>query len=43
MPTIDRETSTLLIVDFQSRLMPAIEDGAAVVANVVWSGPVVPP
>ena len=33
MPTIDRETSTLLIVDFQSRLMPAIEDGAAVVAN----------
>ncbi len=33
MLTIDRETSTLLIVDFQSRLMPAIEDGTAVVAN----------
>ena len=33
MLTIDRETSTLLIVDFQSRLMPAIESGAAVVAN----------
>src|SRR5712691_6132862 len=33
MLTIGRETSTLLIVDFQSRLMPAIEDGAAAVAN----------
>ena len=33
MPTIDRTTSTLLIVDFQSRLMPAIEGGAAAVAN----------
>lgn len=33
MPIIDRETSALLIVDFQSRLMPAIEDGPAVVAN----------
>jgi nicotinamidase-related amidase len=33
MRTIDRETSALLIVDFQSRLMPAIEDGAAVIAN----------
>jgi nicotinamidase-related amidase len=33
MLTIDRETSTLLIVDFQSRLMPAIPDGAALVAN----------
>lgn len=33
MPAIDRETSALLIVDFQTRLMPAIEDGAAVVAN----------
>jgi nicotinamidase-related amidase len=33
MPVINRETSSLLIVDFQSRLMPAIEDGAAVVAN----------
>ncbi|HEV8680807.1 MAG TPA: isochorismatase family protein [Stellaceae bacterium] len=33
MLTIDRATSTLLIVDFQARLMPAIEGGAAVVAN----------
>jgi nicotinamidase-related amidase len=33
MLTIDRATSTLLIVDFQSRLMPAIEGGEAVVAN----------
>jgi nicotinamidase-related amidase len=33
MPLINRETSALLIVDFQSRLMPAIEDGPAVVAN----------
>jgi nicotinamidase-related amidase len=33
MPVISRETSTLLVVDFQSRLMPAIENGAAVVAN----------
>ncbi len=31
--TIDRATSALLVVDFQSRLMPAIEDGAAIVAN----------
>jgi nicotinamidase-related amidase len=33
MLTIDRTTSTLLIVDFQSRLMPAIEAGAEIVAN----------
>ena len=33
MHTIDRDTSSLLVVDFQSRLMPAIESGAAVVAN----------
>jgi len=33
MLTIDRATSNLLIVDFQARLMPAIEDGAAAVAN----------
>jgi len=33
MPTIERDTTTLLIVDFQSRLMPAIEGGAAAVAN----------
>ncbi len=31
--TIDRGTSALLVVDFQSRLMPAIEDGGAIVAN----------
>jgi nicotinamidase-related amidase len=33
MPAIDRENSTLLIVDFQARLMPAIDDGAAIIAN----------
>lgn len=33
MRTIDRESSALLVVDFQARLMPAIEDGAAAVAN----------
>ncbi len=33
MLTIDRERSALLVVDFQSRLMPAIADGAAVVVN----------
>jgi nicotinamidase-related amidase len=33
MLTIERTASTLLIVDFQSRLMPAIPDGAALVAN----------
>ncbi|HEX3952765.1 MAG TPA: isochorismatase family protein [Stellaceae bacterium] len=33
MLTLDRETSLLLIVDFQSRLMPAIEGGATAVAN----------
>ena len=33
MLTIDRERSALLIIDFQQRLMPAIEDGAAVVGN----------
>ncbi len=33
MATIDRETSVLLVVDFQSKLMPAIEAGDAVVAN----------
>jgi nicotinamidase-related amidase len=33
MLTIGRETSSLLIVDFQSRLMPAIAGGAALVAN----------
>ena len=33
MPKIARETSLLLVVDFQARLMPAIPDGAVVVAN----------
>ncbi|HZT88216.1 MAG TPA: isochorismatase family protein [Stellaceae bacterium] len=33
MPSIDRDNCVLLLVDFQARLMPAIEDGAAVVAN----------
>jgi nicotinamidase-related amidase len=33
MPAINRETSMLLIVDFQSRLMPAIEDGARATGN----------
>lgn len=33
MPALDRETSALLVIDFQSRLMPAIEDATAVVAN----------
>lgn len=33
MPAIERTTSALLLVDFQSRLMPAIENGRAVLAN----------
>ncbi|MGH7117027.1 MAG: isochorismatase family protein [Stellaceae bacterium] len=33
MPAINRETSILLIIDFQSRLMPAIEDGELVIGN----------
>lgn len=33
MPIIDRDASALLIIDFQSRLMPAIGGGAAAVAN----------
>jgi nicotinamidase-related amidase len=33
MPTINRESSTLLVVDFQSKLMPAIDDGMSVLAN----------
>ena len=33
MPVLARETSALLVIDFQSRLMPAIEDAAAIVAN----------
>jgi nicotinamidase-related amidase len=33
MLTIDRTNSTLLIIDFQSRLMPAIANGSAAIAN----------
>ena len=33
MPAINRKRSILLVVDFQSRLMPAIEDGASVIRN----------
>jgi nicotinamidase-related amidase len=33
MPALDRDTSALCVVDFQTRLMPAIEDNTAVVAN----------
>ena len=33
MPIINRETSTLVVVDFQSRLMPAIEGGETIMAN----------
>ncbi len=33
MLTVNRKTSTLLIVDFQSRLTPAIDGGDVVVAN----------
>ena len=33
MLTIDRAKSALLLIDFQSRLMPAIADGAAVAGN----------
>ena len=33
MPTISRDDSVLLVVDFQSRLMPAIDDGPSVIAN----------
>lgn len=33
MPVIDRTRSALLVVDFQARLMPAIEAGDRVVAN----------
>jgi nicotinamidase-related amidase len=34
MPLIDRRHSALLLIDFQSRLMPAIDARDAVVANV---------
>ena len=33
MPTIVRETTALLLIDFQAKLMPAIEGGASVIGN----------
>ena len=33
MPALNRDTSALLLIDFQSRLMLAIADGPAIVAN----------
>jgi nicotinamidase-related amidase len=33
MPAIDRVSSALLMVDFQTKLMPAIEEGMLVIAN----------
>ncbi len=33
MRTLEASTSLLLLVDFQTRLMPAIEDGAVAVEN----------
>ncbi|MEQ9331780.1 isochorismatase family protein [Thalassobaculum sp.] len=33
MPALDRTTALLLVVDFQARLMPAIDQGEAAVAN----------
>jgi len=33
MKTMSAETATLLVIDFQSRLMPAIADAASVLAN----------
>lgn len=33
MPLIDRRDAALLLIDFQSRLMPAIDGGHAVIAN----------
>ncbi len=33
---MDRQNSTLLVVDVQERLLPAIADGEAVLANGVW-------
>lgn len=35
-PLIRAETSALLIVDVQARLLPAIHDGQRVLANCVW-------
>ena len=35
-PIIDRSTSTLLVIDLQARLMPAIADGEAAVAKAAF-------
>ncbi len=35
MPIIDVQTSTLLLIDLQKRLIPAIDGGAAAVANAL--------
>lgn len=35
-PLISAESSTLLVVDVQSRLLPAIHDGPRVLANCIW-------
>lgn len=34
MPAMDRRTATLLVVDVQSRLMPAIHEGETVLARI---------
>src|SRR4051812_50218093 len=34
MPILDPAAGTLLLIDLQARLLPVIENGAAVVANV---------
>lgn len=33
---IDKSESTLLVVDIQARLLPAIEEGASVLENALW-------
>lgn len=33
MPAIVRDATALLLIDFQTKLMPAIDDGASVIAN----------
>jgi hypothetical protein len=33
MLTIDRDRTTLLVIDFQQRLMPAIDGASGVLAN----------
>jgi len=34
MPILDVRNSTLLVIDFQARLMPAIDESASVISNV---------